>query len=153
MSTNKQASIATAKFIHEFTARGIPVSIPIDGSLSYDLVIDINGDLNRVQVKSTTRSDEIVLVVKLQRTHLLSERRCYKNYTKDDFDLLAIYDVNHNMCYLVGSKYWENKGTLNLRFKPTRSGQQAGILYASSFTLTNMLSSEHESCINTKMRV
>lgn len=135
MSTNKQGNNAVAKFIYEFSSRGISVALPLDSSLPYDLIIDLNGKLQKVQTKSASRSTDELLIVKLQRTHLLAESRVYKNYTRTDFDLLAVYDTYRDDCYILTYPHWENKTTLNLRYLPTKSGQTKGILFASDFRL------------------
>lgn len=55
-----KGTVGVGHAIAYFTKKGIVVSIPINDSQPYDLVIDIDGTLKKVQVKTTT-SEEIAL--------------------------------------------------------------------------------------------
>ncbi|TFH10170.1 MAG: hypothetical protein E4H14_03080 [Candidatus Thorarchaeota archaeon] len=131
--TNTQGKIAESKIVHEYVKRNVKVAIPYSLDVSYDLIIDINNQFKRVQVKSA-ESDDHLLRVKLQRTYKLGNNKTvYRNYSKDDFDWLAVHDRRTDQCYLVPSEACHNKGKLNLRLQPTRNGRRKGILFASSF--------------------
>lgn len=54
MNTKQQGDIGVAKAIYIYTALGYTVSIPNTDNSKYDLVVDKNGKLNRVQVKTTS---------------------------------------------------------------------------------------------------
>ena len=49
-----KGTVGVGHAIGYFTQKGIVVSIPINDSQPYDLVIDLNGSLKKVQVKTTT---------------------------------------------------------------------------------------------------
>lgn len=53
MNAKQQGSICVAKAIAYFTEKGYVVSIPISEVQRYDLVVEMNGELKRVEVKST----------------------------------------------------------------------------------------------------
>lgn len=54
MNTKQQGDIGVAKAIYIYTTLGYTVSIPNTDNAKYDLVVDKNGKLNRVQVKTTS---------------------------------------------------------------------------------------------------
>lgn len=138
-STNVLGKTAESKIIHECVKRGMTVCIPYTNDTSYDLAVEQGGRFERIQVKST-KSDEQLMKVQLQRTYKLGNNKLVcRNYTKDDFEWLAVHDRRTDECYLVPSTVCHNKGVLNLRLQPTKSGQQKGILYASSYMFDKAL--------------
>jgi hypothetical protein len=53
MNTNQKGNIALGKAIEYFTSKGLVVSVPLTDSQPYDLVVDIQGILYKVQTKYT----------------------------------------------------------------------------------------------------
>ena len=49
-----KGTVGVGQAIAYFTRIGVVVSIPINDSQPYDLIIDVDGELKRVQVKPTT---------------------------------------------------------------------------------------------------
>lgn len=54
-NTKKQGDFGLGRAIAYFTQTGDTVSIPLSDSQDYDLVVDIDGVMNRIQVKSCNR--------------------------------------------------------------------------------------------------
>lgn len=52
-NTKKQGDVGLGVAIGWFVLQGYTVSVPLTDSQDYDLVVDINGTLKRVQVKTT----------------------------------------------------------------------------------------------------
>ncbi len=52
-NTKKQGDIGLGAAIAYFTMKGYTVAIPLTDSQQYDLIVDIDGKLSRVQVKTT----------------------------------------------------------------------------------------------------
>lgn len=52
-----QGNIGLGKAIEYFTSHSIPVCIPLNDTQKYDLVVDIDGNLSRVSVKTTRYKD------------------------------------------------------------------------------------------------
>ena len=75
---------AEALFIYECQRRGISCSKPFSQSLPYDVVIDHNRSLKKIQIKSTvSRKDN--------RVQLRQGRTNKKRYDKRDIDFFACY--------------------------------------------------------------
>ena len=51
MNSKDKGNIGEAIMLAEFIKRGIQVSIPFGDNARYDLIIDLNGKLYKVQVK------------------------------------------------------------------------------------------------------
>ena len=54
MNAKRQGTIAEQLFATQAMRRGFGVSMPIGDFLPYDIILDSNGILFRIQVKSTT---------------------------------------------------------------------------------------------------
>lgn len=57
---NKKGTVGVGHAISYFTRNGFVVSIPLNDTQPYDLVVEIEGVLKKVQIKTTT-SDTIAL--------------------------------------------------------------------------------------------
>jgi len=53
LNSKKKGDAGLGKAIAYFTLLGIPVCIPLTDSQDYDLVIEVDGNLQKVQVKTT----------------------------------------------------------------------------------------------------
>jgi hypothetical protein len=53
-NTNKQGDMGLGVAIGSFVKCGMTVSIPLTDSQDYDLIVDVDGMLDRVQVKTTS---------------------------------------------------------------------------------------------------
>ena len=57
MNTHSKGNIGLGRAIKHFTSQGLVVSIPLTDSQPYDLVVDKDGSLLKVQVKYTTSNE------------------------------------------------------------------------------------------------
>lgn len=83
--TQRKGDTAVAQAIATFTKLGYDVSIPLTESASYDLLIDTNKDLKRIQVRysSTGEAD-------LRRIHSNSAGYVIKKAKENAYDWLYI---------------------------------------------------------------
>lgn len=84
--TQRKGDIAVAKAIAKFTEQGYDVSVPLTESAAYDLIVDLSGKLQRVQVKYSSAR-----YVDLRRIHSNSTGYIVKQYEDMSFDLLYVY--------------------------------------------------------------
>jgi hypothetical protein len=114
--------------------RGYGVAFPFGEDCDYDLVVDRNGRLERVQVKHT-RSDGEVVIVRCRSQSLTNGKvRATKRYTADTIDWLAVYDATSARCFYVpASELAEGRAELRLRVTPARNGQRRGIRNAAEY--------------------
>lgn len=109
--------------------RGYCVSMPFGEDAAYDLVVDRNGRLDRVQCKFAASDGERV-VVRCRSTNGWGTRK----YRPEDVDWIATYDVTSGRCYFVPSSLLGGgRATLTLRLTPARNGQSRNIRLATDF--------------------
>lgn len=83
--TQRKGDRAFGRAIASFAELGFVVFIPLSGHLAYDLIVDIGGELKRVQVKYTSND-----AVDLRRIHSNSQGYVLKRYEEDSYDWLYI---------------------------------------------------------------
>jgi hypothetical protein len=115
--------------------RGYRVAFPYGEDCDYDLVLDRNGRLERVQVKYT-RSDGNVIVVRCRSQSLTNGKvRATKRYTVETIEWLAVYDATSACCFYVPSaELAHGRAELRLRVTAARNGQRRGIREAARYT-------------------
>lgn len=84
-TTQRKGDIAKSKAIATFTAKGYDVSLPITESAAYDIVVDIQGSLKRVQCKFVSK-----MQVDLRRIHSNAKGYVVKKYGFNDYDWLYV---------------------------------------------------------------
>lgn len=111
MNSNQKGDRALGRAISYFTSLGYTVLIPLTDSQPYDLVVDINGTLKKVQVKSANKQ-----VVRLR---VLSSRAggkyVVKTFNPGDYDLL--YAVTPEGDYLIDTKNMTQRSEITLNAK------------------------------------
>ena len=83
--TQKKGDLAVAQAIATFTRLGFDVSLPITESAAYDIVVDDNEGLHRVQVRFNSSKD-----VELRRIHSNSKGYVIKKTKADSYDWLYV---------------------------------------------------------------
>jgi hypothetical protein len=88
-TTQRKGDTAVTQAIASFTKLGYDVSIPVTESAAYDLVIDIDGDLFRLQVRYSGGRE-----VELRRVHSNSKGYVIKKTKINAYDWLYILNQN-----------------------------------------------------------
>lgn len=83
-------------FAKECIKRGIVPSMPLDDCGGYDFIIEKNGNLVKIQIKST---ETICAVKKCYRIAVQKGMNGGKSYSDSDFDILSIYIHDLNIWY------------------------------------------------------
>lgn len=105
-----------------FKKKGHIVSKPMTVNSTYDLIVDIDGDLKKVQVKSRITRDNKICV------ELYTSMRNYKRiYNHSDFDILVVYSSELDRLAIFNWDDIKDVKTLTLRTKPPANNQKAGI--------------------------
>lgn len=135
----------------ELVRRGIGVSLPVSEHLPYDLIIDIDGKLYKVQVKARSKESknkrhEGKIEVPLGGS--FGERggsRRYR-YESNAFDILAINCIENEEIYWLGSddldEYFAKKvdiPIITLRIDPPKKKSNKPIRMAQDYTFERML--------------
>ena len=128
---------------------GCDVSIPFGNSQKYDLIIDWNNKLYKVQVKHANehyeeRINELGELITLV-THITFETRwqghnctgySHTPYTKEDIDFFATW--YNGQTYLIPITEC-SKTEKTLRFFPPKNGQIKGVSFANNYLAKEVL--------------
>ena len=112
-----------------FGSNGYTVSIPLNDTQDYDLVVDFNGELKKIQVKasgykSTNDSFQVQL-----KTVSGTTRKPYKTVKETNIDYLFCLCGDGTM-YLIPKDCIKNKNTLNLSKQKSKFSKTKAIDYS-----------------------
>jgi len=100
MDTKLKADIGESAVITEFLKRGFNVLKPVGDRLPYDLAIDVDGKLIRIQVKSAWfYRGAYKIDTRMTKTNRREMVRKY--YNKNDFDFAIMYIQDFNVFYIM----------------------------------------------------
>lgn len=118
VNSKKQGDIGLGIAISYFVTKGYTVCIPLTDSQDYDLVVDIDGNIKRVQVKTTShkknsKSYEVGLRVLGGNQ---SWNRVAKKFDKTKVDALFVLTECGDR-YFIPSEFINVKSTITLGLK------------------------------------
>jgi hypothetical protein len=132
--TKQKGDVAELMVAADLRRRGYKLLIPFGEECDYDLVIERDDRLERVQVKYSESDGEVVRV--RCRSHSLTNGkiRRTKHYTAQTIDWLAVYDLTTDRCYYVpSSELGSGRSVVHLRLSLPKNGQKLGINFASDY--------------------
>ena len=114
-----QGNIGLGKAIEYFTSHSIPTCIPLNDTQKYDLVIDMDGKLYRVSVKTSrykdAKSSYMVLLKNCGGSSGKSRTRPFDNKSCDYVFALT----GDDKMYLIPAKEIKTKNTISIGNKYT----------------------------------
>ena len=124
MDTKLKADIAESATVTELLKRGFRVLKPVGDRLPYDLAVEINGKLIRLQVKSAwfDNSDGVYLV-DTRRTKTNRRQMVRQNYGQQDFDFAIIYIEDLHVFYVMPVSVFTSYGS-NISLVETNKRQR-----------------------------
>ena len=84
-TTQRKGDIATAQCIATFTRRGYDVLVPLTESAAYDLAVDVDSKIYRIQVKFSSSKE-----VDLRNIHSNAKGYVVKKTAKNSYDWLYV---------------------------------------------------------------
>ncbi len=100
MDTKLKADIAESSAITALLKRGFNVLKPVGDRLPYDLAVDINGKLIKLQVKSAW-SRNSVYIVDSRRTKTNRHLMLRQRYSNKDFDFALLYIEDLDLFFVM----------------------------------------------------
>lgn len=112
-NTKQQGNVGIGQAIAYFTKQGYTVSLPLNDSQDYDLVVDMNGSLKKIQVKTTSymRNNKYSVLLKSCGGSSKTVTVTKFDNTKVDF-VFATTAAGDN--YLIPADQIKSKNTLSL---------------------------------------
>ena len=137
MDTKLKADIAESAVATELLKRGFRVLRPIGDRLPYDLAIDIDSKLLRIQVKSAWFYKGAYKVdSKMTKTNRRKILR--KRYDAKDFDFAIIYISEINIFYIMPQDIFSSyKSEISLVETAKRQRKPASFKYRGKWDLFN----------------
>lgn len=135
LTSKQKGNLTELQCLTAFIEQGCGVSIPYGDNSKYDFIADIDGQLLKIQVKTSSLKDENAIKFSCRTTHLNCKGVINERYSSDEIDFFATYW--DNQCYLIPISECSVEKTL--RFAPTKSGQTKGITFAKDYTLEKQL--------------
>jgi hypothetical protein len=141
MTTDQKGAIAEAAIAFHAMKLGIEVYRPLAEGGRFDLILEVDGKLLRVQCKWATRYGEVVLV------RCYSARRARQGlvrrlYTANEIDAFAAYCFELDRCFFLPIDLFPNR-EISLRLSPARNNQRRGIRWADDFDFAARLVGDH----------
>lgn len=114
-----QGNVGLGKAIEYFTSHSIPVCIPLNDTQKYDLVVDMDGKLQRVSVKTSRhRRVNNSYEVKLQNCGGASGKSIVRPFNNTSCDLVFVFTGDNKM-YLIPAKDILSTNTITIGNKYT----------------------------------
>jgi len=104
-NSKKQGDLGLGKAIGWLTQCGYTVSIPLTDSQDYDLIVDINNKLNRVQVKTTQyKSTYGVYAINLSVKGGNRSYNTIKKFNPDNVEYVFAITSDNDMYFIPSSE-------------------------------------------------
>lgn len=127
--TKIKGDLGQAMIMADALKRGYKVALPIGEDWRYDLIVEKDQNLLKIQCKYA-ESNKGVIKVRCE-TH---DGRSYYKYRQEDLDFIAVYDKVTDKCYYINRTYLHSgRSSLSLRTQKTRNGQTKGTYSAEDF--------------------
>lgn len=114
-----QGNIGLGRAIDYFTSHSIPVCIPLNDTQKYDLVVDIDGKLSRVSVKTSRyKHSQSSYYVHLKNCGGSSGKGKVRPFDNKTCEYLFVLTGDNKM-YLIPSSEIESTGSISIGVKYT----------------------------------
>lgn len=130
-ATNTKGDLGEARVMYECIKRGYKVAIPHGHDWTADLIVERDGKLERIQIK-TTESDGECIVANAETVHFNGKTSVAIPYDTTKFDWLVVFDITSDRCYFVRSTEITSR-KLRLRLQPPKNNQKVGIKLAENY--------------------
>ena len=132
---NHKGNVAELAIATEAARLGRSVLKPLTEHERYDLVLEIQGRLIRVQCKWGSRKRDVICVRVSSSYHSPTRGYVKSTYDESQIDALAVYCEDLDRCYLLPVSMVAGRQLLHLRTSAPRNNQRAAINYAAEYEL------------------
>lgn len=123
----------------EFIKNGFTVSKPIGDNAPYDLIVDINGILKKIQVKTTEKVHEGGTMYWV----ISKSRQNHKNYRKEfydnEIDGFGLYCIENNYMGYISKEECDTKYNITLRIEVPKNNMKKGVKFSKDYTLKRIM--------------
>jgi hypothetical protein len=149
LTPSQKGAAAEAAITSAVIQLGLTVLRPLCEGRRYDLIVDLEPALLRVQCKLARRVRG-VLSVRLQTSRYTPHGYVFTSYSPSEIDAVIAYSTELNRSFLLPiADVAEMRGAY-LRLEPTRNNQAEGIKWAGDYELEPMIdklrNAQHVDC-------
>ncbi len=137
MTTDQKGAIAEAAVSNVAVRLGFGVLKPVFSPERYDLVFDLHPGLIRVQCK-WARCERDAMIVRCFSCRRGGSGMIRRAYREDEVDAIAAYCAAIDSCYLIPMTWIGSRKLVQLRLRPARNNQHAGVTMASEFEMESL---------------
>ncbi|HEV7942649.1 MAG TPA: group I intron-associated PD-(D/E)XK endonuclease [Solirubrobacteraceae bacterium] len=138
LTPSQRGAVAEAAIAAAAIELGLTVLRPLCEGRRYDLVIDLEPHLLRVQCKLAHRVGNVLVVN--TRTNRCTPRGYVSTvYTADQIDALATYTPDLRKCHLIPATALQGRTSVYLRVGATANNQSTGVNWAADYELAHVL--------------
>ncbi len=137
LNTHFQGKTTELQVALAFLQKGYQVSQPLVSDSRYDFIVDIKGQLIRLQVKSCrVFEEEGYIDFATSTSHTNTQGTINHSYTSEEIDYFATF-YNGN-CYIIAVNDCGSRNQ-RLRITPPKNGNQRGSKMLKDYTLEKFL--------------
>jgi hypothetical protein len=129
LTPSQKGAAAEAAITAAVIQLGLTVLRPLCEGRRYDLIVDLEPTLLRVQCKLARRTGG-VLAIGLQTSRCTPRGYVRTSYSSAEIDAIGAYSPDLGKCYLVPMPAISARRSLYLRTEPTGNNQAEGITWA-----------------------
>lgn len=130
LDTKQKGIVTELQCITYLNQLGYHISIPYGENSRYDFIVDIEGHLKRVQVKTSQEVDDGKTIQFICRTSRVNSKGVVnRRYTSSEIDYFATF--YNGKCYLVPVN--ECSVSKKLRFEPASNNQTNFVNFAKDY--------------------
>lgn len=141
LNTVTIGDIGEAQAIALFTKKQIPVSKPLTNNVRYDLIIEKDNKLYRVQVKTTANIKDGKMEFATKTTNYIKGTWSTNHYSKNEVDLFFLYCLENDWCGLFIPDNENIPTTLFIRAMPPKNNQKVGIRLMEDYSFDKQFAS------------
>lgn len=134
MNTVEIGDIGELKAQLLFAQQGAIVSRPLTTNSRYDLIVDIQGHLYKVQVKTTAKINDGKMIFATKTTNYVKGNWKSVPYTLEEVDIFFLYCIENDWCGLYIPNKENPMSQIIIRVVPPRNNQKTGIHFAEDFS-------------------
>jgi hypothetical protein len=138
LTPSQKGAAAEAAITSAVIQLGLTVLRPLCEGRRYDLIVDLEPELLRVQCK-LARQLRGVLSVHLQTCRHTPRGYVYTNYSAAEIDAVAAYSSELKRSFLLPIAEVSGMRGVYLRLEPASNNQERGIRWASDYELEPMI--------------
>lgn len=126
---------------HKLVMLDVGVSKPMGDNLPYDLIMDINNKLYRIQVKTARLQNNGDTLNAHTGRSIIGKDKKYKNYTytKEEIDYFAIHCIDNNETCLIPITEAENARSITVRRVQAKNNQNSSVRFIEDCLLENVI--------------